>query len=113
MAVYRAVMADALPPGVPHDVAEVARGTLGGALALAARLPEDAGAELTLAAQGAFIDGVRLCAAISAAGALGLALFAAVALRRTRPGDDRAVTPEPGAASSPTPPDALPETAAG
>ena len=43
------------------------------------------GAEVTRAAQAAFVAGLRICAAISAVGSLALAVVASVALRRPRP----------------------------
>jgi hypothetical protein len=42
------------------------------------------GKELTIAAREAFMDGLRLCAAISAVGSIVLAVFAGIALRNVR-----------------------------
>ncbi|HYV68111.1 MAG TPA: hypothetical protein VE964_17850, partial [Myxococcales bacterium] len=56
-ALYRGAMADAIPPGVAPEAAEAARATLGGALAVAAQLPEQAGAALRAAAREAFTQG--------------------------------------------------------
>jgi hypothetical protein len=72
--------------GVPPDVMAVARGTLGGAAAVAGQLPGDIGAQIMAAARGAFTYGLQLTAAISAVGSLALALFAAIALRGARSG---------------------------
>jgi DHA2 family multidrug resistance protein-like MFS transporter len=105
IAVYRAAMAGAIPAGVPPDVAQAATATLGGTVAIADQLPARLGAELTGAGRAAFVQGLRLCAAISAAGSLGLAIFAALLLRGPRPGSDRPAAP---AAEHPVPP-ALPQ----
>ena len=86
VAVYRGMIGDGLPAGVPLQVVDAARATLGGAVVAAAALPEPAGAELTRVARTAFLDGLQICAAISALGSAALAVLAAVALRRVRPG---------------------------
>jgi DHA2 family multidrug resistance protein-like MFS transporter len=85
VAVYRTMLGDALPPGVPVQTADAARATLGGAVVVAGQLAPPLGAELTRAAQTAFIAGLRICAAISAIGSIALAVLAVVALRGTRP----------------------------
>jgi len=75
VAVYRNVMTDAVPAAVPPELAEAAKSTLAGALVAARRLPVELGAELSNAAQTAFVRGLRLCAGISTAGALALAIL--------------------------------------
>jgi DHA2 family multidrug resistance protein-like MFS transporter len=85
VAIYRSGIADGLPAEVPPEAAEVARDTLGGAVEVAGRLPDGLGAGLLDAAREAFIQGVHLSAAISVVGALGLAIFVAVLLRRRVP----------------------------
>jgi DHA2 family multidrug resistance protein-like MFS transporter len=80
-AVYRTEVADSLPPGLPAEVADKARDTLGGALDIAETLPEALGAALVAAAQVAFIDALHLVAAVAAVGAVVTAIAAAVALR--------------------------------
>jgi DHA2 family multidrug resistance protein-like MFS transporter len=82
VAVYRTAMADMAPAGIPPQALEAARATLGGAVAAAGELPAALGAQLTGVARAAFIKGVQLGAAISTAGSLALAVFAAVSLRR-------------------------------
>ena len=85
IAVYRGVMASAVPAGVPPDAAEAARATLGGAVAMAGQLPGQLGPALVDAAREAFIQGLRATAAISVVGSLALAVFTLVALRNAGP----------------------------
>jgi MFS transporter, DHA2 family, multidrug resistance protein len=66
-AVYRASMADTALAGVPPDLAQGARSTLGAALAVAAQLPGSAGAVLTDSAREAFTGAFRVAAGISGA----------------------------------------------
>jgi DHA2 family multidrug resistance protein-like MFS transporter len=83
-AIYRNDMAEAIPAGVPASPAEVATDTLGGAVSVASRLPEDLGDALLDAARDAFTGGLRLTAVISAIVAVGVALLAATMLRGVR-----------------------------
>jgi DHA2 family multidrug resistance protein-like MFS transporter len=80
-AVYRTEVADTLPPGLPAEVADAARDTLGGALAIAQTLPEVLGAPLVAAAQVAFIDAIHFVAVVATVGAALTAIGAAAALR--------------------------------
>jgi DHA2 family multidrug resistance protein-like MFS transporter len=89
VAVYRAMVGDAIPPSISPEVAEAAKATLGGAVATAAQLPAELGAALTDAARAAFMRGLRVCAVISAVGSVALAAFAGVALRNVRPASER------------------------
>ena len=89
-AVYRSRMADALPSGVPPDAVEAARDTLGGAVAVAAPLPDPLGAEVLRTAREAFVAALELSAAISAAIVLALAVAAAILLRHVRAGSESA-----------------------
>src|SRR6266581_4406093 len=66
-AVYRSGIADAVPAGVPPEAAELARSTLGGALAAAEQLPDPFGAALLATAREAFSQSLELVALISAA----------------------------------------------
>ncbi len=75
-AVYRAQVASAIPPGVPPEAASAARGTLGGALAVAEQLPERLGAALLGPAREAFTHGLQLTGAICALIALATAIVA-------------------------------------
>ena len=105
VAVYRAIVGDAIPPSISPEVAEAAKATLGGAVATAAQLPGELGTALTDAARAAFMRGLRVCAVISAVGSVALAAFAGVALRNVRPASEREAAPEvdarPGTSASP------------
>jgi len=81
-AVYRGIMADALPAGIPPGAAATARDTLGGALAVAGQLPNQLGADLLGVARGAFAQALELTALISAAVVLATAIMAALLLQR-------------------------------
>jgi MFS transporter, DHA2 family, multidrug resistance protein len=85
-AVYRTQVADTFPDGVPPDATEAARDTLGGAVAVAAELPDPLGAGLLDTAREAFTQGLQLTAITSAAIVLGMAVLAAVLLRHVRAG---------------------------
>jgi DHA2 family multidrug resistance protein-like MFS transporter len=99
-ALYRRQMLDGVPAGVPAQSAEVARSTLGGALAEAAKLPERLGAELLGTAREAFVQSLELAAAISAGIALMTAIMVGVLLRRVRAGSEVGAEPEPATLSS-------------
>ena len=95
IAVYRGAMADGIPAGLSPEAAATARDTLGGAVALAEQLPAQLGAQLVEAAREAFIRGLQLTAAISAAGTLALAVLTAVLLRTARTGAEAEARSEP------------------
>jgi MFS transporter, DHA2 family, multidrug resistance protein len=82
IAVYRGAMADSVLIELPAEAAEAARATLGGAVAVAERLPEQVRLELLGTARAAFARAFQLTAAISAAIVLVLAPLALVLLRR-------------------------------
>ncbi len=86
VAVYRSVMTGGIPIGVPPEAAAVAKATLGGAVVIAARLPDHLGVELLGTAREAFAQAFELTVAISAAMALLMAPVAVVLLRRARAG---------------------------
>jgi DHA2 family multidrug resistance protein-like MFS transporter len=96
-AVYRSEVAEALPPDIPAAVADAARDTLGGALAIAETLPDALADVLVAAAQVAFVDALHLVAAVAAILALITAIVAAAALRtvpaRSEPAPDAAQSP--------------------
>ena len=85
-AVYRSLMVDASPAGVPAQAMEVARRTLGGAVAVAESLAAPMGAELLAAARAAFTQAFELTTGICAALALATAIVTVVALRRVEAG---------------------------
>jgi MFS transporter, DHA2 family, multidrug resistance protein len=84
VAIYRGAMAAAIPAGVSLEAGDTARDTLGGAIEVAAQLPDRVAASLTTAAGEAFIQGLHVGAAISAIGALALAFLVMKTLRHVR-----------------------------
>jgi len=64
-AVYRTAMNAHASETIPADIMETARDTLGGALAVATRLPEPLGAQLLTTARGAFTQALETTALIS------------------------------------------------
>ena len=83
-AVYRTRMAAAMPNGVPSDVGEIARGTLGGATAIAERLPGQLGDALLGTARDAFAQAFVATAAVNAVLVLATAIAATLLLRRAQ-----------------------------
>src|SRR5882757_4085273 len=84
-AAYRRVMADSVPAGVPPDAAELARSTLGGALAAAEPLPDPLGTALLDTAREAFAQSLDLVALTSVMILIVTAIVAAVRLRSAKP----------------------------
>ena len=82
IALYRDAMRQGVPSDVPPHAAEASRDTLGGAVEVATRLPEDVGSALVDAAREAFLRGLRASAVISAVGTLALAFGVVAFLRR-------------------------------
>ncbi|OZC79449.1 MFS transporter [Rhodococcus sp. 06-462-5] len=64
--VYRHLMDDAIPAGTPAEIADPARETIGGAIAVADYLPEPFASQLTTVANSSFVDGFNLAAGWSA-----------------------------------------------
>lgn len=89
VAVYRSVVADTIPAGVPARIAGVARGTLGGALSLAHRLPHQLGGRLVAAARHSFVRGLQVTSIIGVAIMLGIAVVAAILLKDVRTDAER------------------------
>jgi DHA2 family multidrug resistance protein-like MFS transporter len=83
--IYRGRMTGGLPAGIPGEAATPARDTLGGAVAAAGQLPDQLAQELLRAARQAFTQGLHLAFTVSAAAAIGVAIVAAILLRRLRP----------------------------
>jgi DHA2 family multidrug resistance protein-like MFS transporter len=88
VAIYRGAMAAAIPAGVSLEAGDTARDTLGGAIEVAAQLPDRLASSLTTAAGEAFVQGLHIGAAISAIGALALALLVVITLRHVRPSSE-------------------------
>jgi DHA2 family multidrug resistance protein-like MFS transporter len=83
---------------VPAAAAESAQDTLGGAVSVAARLPDELGDTLLDVAQAAFTRGLRVTTAIAAVVAVAVAILAAAMLRGVRGRSERlpgAIAPEP------------------
>ena len=95
-AVYRSAMADVKLDGLTAEAARVARDTLGGAAAVAERLPDQLGAPLLGMAREAFTHSLELTAAICAVVVMAMAIFALVLQRRVQ----RDSEPEGGALSN-------------
>ena len=81
-AVYRMRMAVAMPNGVPFDTREIARATIGGATAVAERLPGQLGATLLGTARDAFTQAFVATAAVDAVIILATAIGATIMLRQ-------------------------------
>ena len=96
VAIYRGGLGAGLTAGLSAEAANVARGTLGGAVGVASSLPPQTAAALLSAARASFVDGMHVAAAIAAVVGLGLALFAFVTLRGlgARPSDAEPETTE-------------------
>jgi DHA2 family multidrug resistance protein-like MFS transporter len=94
-AVYRGAMARAVPDGVPLEAAQAARDTLGGAAAVAERLPGRLGAELLNTAREAFAQSFELAAAICAVVMVATAIVAAILMRRGPAGFEGSSAPGP------------------
>jgi DHA2 family multidrug resistance protein-like MFS transporter len=86
VAVYRGQMLDVVAVGVAPKVAEAVRDTLGGAHGVAEQLPPG----LLVTAAEAFTDGLQQAAAVSAVALAGMAVVAAIVLRRMPAASDRA-----------------------
>jgi DHA2 family multidrug resistance protein-like MFS transporter len=81
VAIYRSQIAAAMPSGLAADMIEAVKDTLGGAVMVAGRLPEQIGGPLLLDAREAFILGMRLTSLIGTVFIVGLAVLTAVMLR--------------------------------
>ena len=96
-AVYRGEITDSLPAGITPATAEAARETLGGATALAARMPEPLGAALLGTAREAFAQSFEVVAAVCASLLVALAIAAAALFRREGAHVERERQAEPAA----------------
>src|SRR5919106_370428 len=84
VAIYRAGIGEGIPPGVSPQAAAIARDTLGGAIEVAGRLPDQVGLAMVDAAREAFVRGLHVAAAVSVVGTIALAIFVALMLRHVR-----------------------------
>jgi DHA2 family multidrug resistance protein-like MFS transporter len=80
MAVYRSQVNTAIPAGVAAEAAAAARDTLGGAVALAAQLPDPLGATLLYVARSGFTQALQMTAIVGAVVMTGLAALVLLAL---------------------------------
>jgi DHA2 family multidrug resistance protein-like MFS transporter len=83
-AVYQRTLSDAALAALPPSAVAAARGTLGGALAIAEQTGGEAGAAVAAAARDAFGAAVAVSSALAAALAIGAAALAGILLRRVR-----------------------------
>jgi DHA2 family multidrug resistance protein-like MFS transporter len=81
VAIYRGVLAGAVPAGVPIAAAEAARDTLAEATKVAGDLPAGVGLALVEVARGAFTQGLHVTAVISVVGSIALAVLVLTMLR--------------------------------
>jgi DHA2 family multidrug resistance protein-like MFS transporter len=84
-AVYRSVLGNHLPAGVPVDAARAAHDSLAGATSVAQTLPDAVGSALLQTARTAFTDGLHVAATISAVLLLVLSVVVVTMLRRIPP----------------------------
>jgi DHA2 family multidrug resistance protein-like MFS transporter len=92
--VYRSHVVGAVPAGMAVEAAAAVRNTLGGAVAVAAQLPNPEGIELLQAARVAFAHAFAVTAWISAAIAIATAIATAVLLRHVGAGPAGRLDPE-------------------
>ncbi|MGE0023646.1 MAG: MFS transporter [Hyphomicrobium sp.] len=83
-AIYRGAMADQALSGIPAEAVAAAKDTLGGAIAAAGALGGKAGPQLLATAREAFVTAFEVASAVSALGAVGAAVFAALVFRNGR-----------------------------
>lgn len=83
--IYRGQVTGLLPEGMPEAAAALARGSLAGAVSAGEDLAEPLRSTLLAGAREAYAAGMHAVAAASCAIMLGIAVFAAVRLRRLRP----------------------------
>jgi DHA2 family multidrug resistance protein-like MFS transporter len=94
-AIYRFQMSGTVPAGVNARTADAAREGIAGAVSAAGQLPPRLAADLLDATHQAFTTALNVVAGISAIVFVGLAILAAVALRRVRPvGETQAIDGE-------------------
>ena len=82
VAIYRGLLASALPVGLSADSSRAALATLAGAVNVAQQLPPERAVALVGAAREAFLRGLVVCQVISGVMTLVLATFAWAMFRR-------------------------------
>jgi DHA2 family multidrug resistance protein-like MFS transporter len=87
-AVYRVAMSGGISASLPSEAGEAARGTLGGAVAVAEQLPAYLASTLLASARDSFTQAFVLTAVISAALMIATAVVGAIALRRVQGGSE-------------------------
>ncbi len=87
-AVYRGAMVGVAPDGIPPAATAAAEATLGGAVAVAARLPGQLGADLLAAARDAFAHAFEIAAVVSAFIAVATAIGTLLLVPEARPNAD-------------------------
>jgi MFS transporter, DHA2 family, multidrug resistance protein len=85
VAIYRSDLAH-LPSSLTPDAAATARDTLGGAVKVAASLPDTLGSAVLEVSRGAFVQAMQVAASISAVVAVAVAIFAVATLRHVTSG---------------------------
>ncbi|MGH8671248.1 MAG: MFS transporter, partial [Burkholderiales bacterium] len=88
-AVYRRTVADTMPSGIPAEAMEVARNTLGGAVAAAEKLANPVSEQLLAVSREAFVHSFVIAAVICAVISIVMAIVTAVMLPRSRTGIPR------------------------
>jgi MFS transporter, DHA2 family, multidrug resistance protein len=96
VAIYRGDLAN-LPVDLPPEAATTARDTLGGAVQVAASLPDSVGLAVLEVSREAFVQAMQVSAAISAVLAVGVALVAVATLRHVPSGGSTEGTETEGA----------------
>lgn len=87
-AVYRTLMANAMPVGIPPHAAAVARDTLGGAVAVADKLPAPLAANLLDTSRAAFTQGFHVTAVVATVLMIATAIIAMSMLRNVHSGSE-------------------------
>jgi DHA2 family multidrug resistance protein-like MFS transporter len=102
VAMYRSLMLGEAPAGIPRDILDAARDTLGGAVEAAAQLPQAMGEALLAVARDSFVTSMQTVAIVSAVLAVGAAIWAFVAIRGASSDDQPAGEPWSAGASAPS-----------
>jgi len=87
-AVYRSIMANSIPAGIPAQAAAIARDTLGGAVAVAGKLPAPLATRLLDASHVAFVQGFHVTTAVATLLMAATAILAVSMLRNVHAGSE-------------------------